>query len=70
MGVMIFGQQPSFKWVLDRLAVLEKEANKQPEPRSALTLSYTTTPSRKDETHLRLLNADRPSPSVVLENRC
>lgn len=35
MGVMIFGQQPSFKWVLDRLAVLEKEANKQPEPRSA-----------------------------------
>lgn len=28
MGVMIFGEQPPFGWVLDRLDVLEKEINK------------------------------------------
>jgi hypothetical protein len=28
MGVMIFGEQPPFAWVLDRLGVLEKEINK------------------------------------------
>jgi hypothetical protein len=28
MGVMIFGEQPPFGWVLDRLGVIEKEINK------------------------------------------
>lgn len=28
MGVMIFGEQPGFGWVLDRLGVIEKEINK------------------------------------------
>lgn len=31
MGVMIFGEQPSFKSVMDRLSMLEKEINEQPE---------------------------------------
>ena len=28
MGVMIFGEQPAFGWVLDRLGTLEKRINK------------------------------------------
>jgi len=27
MGVMIFGEQPPFSWILDRLGVLEKDVN-------------------------------------------
>jgi nucleotidyltransferase AbiEii toxin of type IV toxin-antitoxin system len=35
MGAMIFGDQPPFKSVLDRLGVLEEEMNKQPAPARA-----------------------------------
>jgi len=28
MGVMVFGAQPPFGWILERLSALEKELNK------------------------------------------